>query len=428
MDIILENYLPIYNNTYESNFINNNVDISELIILPDMLIRQRFSNNVSKGLYILSRNDLNNFNNYNINLIDFFTITDTVFSSFYDNTLQYTYIYPLLLKKNTNEIIDMNLSQYEHDLFYPLFSIDNIILFITVFTIDENNNVKITIYGKKELLNDIEMRHNPRRLIDKFISGVMYLKIVNKYKYDIINNLNKSCNLEKNINLNINTNSNLLKYNLLNHQINDINSINEMEKKHFINIDVPNYINFNLNSESYILYMNNIYKTNNSTDICHNINKQIKVSGCLITSESGTGKSFPLLYKCFTNQNQLYKDCFNIKDACNYVYKKGVKKGENCKKKKINTKYCKEHENNLFFDKLPIELIKTPTNFFNITNRTIKTRASLLISPPHLIEQWYHECEKLFNLENKLIILVATSYQLNNLTIKDCMFADLIII
>lgn len=425
MDIILENYLPIYNNTYESNFINNNVNISELVILPDIFIRHRFSNNVSKGLYILSRTDLNNLNNYNINSIDYFTIYDNVFLSLYEYTMHNTYIYPLLLKKNTNEIIDMNLTQYEHDLFYPLFSMDTKLLFITVFTLDKNNNVIITIYGKTELINNLEHTRTQNRLIDNFKSGIMYLKMVDKYKYDIIKNLNKSCNIQKPINLNNNTLSNLLKYKLLNHQINDINAINDMENRKIFNINIPNYIEFDFNSECFLIYMSNIYKNNLTNS--NNVNKDINVNGCLITSESGTGKSFPILYKCFSNTGY-YTDCFNIKNVCNYVFKKGVKKGENCKKKKINTKYCKEHENNLFFDKQPIELIKTPTNFFNISNKKIKTRASLLISPSHLIEQWYNECEKLFNLENKLVILIATSYQLNNLTIKDCMFADLIII
>jgi hypothetical protein len=34
-----------------------------------------------------------------------------------------------------------------------LFSIDTKLLFITVFTLDKNNNVIITIYGKTELIN-----------------------------------------------------------------------------------------------------------------------------------------------------------------------------------------------------------------------------------------------------------------------------------
>ena len=97
MDIILENYVCIYEHKYDTNILNKDVNLNNLVIMTDNEVRRRFSNNVMNGIYILSRDDLNNFDNYNINNIDYLKLNNNIFSYFYEYTK--TYIYPLLIKK-----------------------------------------------------------------------------------------------------------------------------------------------------------------------------------------------------------------------------------------------------------------------------------------------------------------------------------------
>lgn len=455
MDIILENYVCIYEHKYDTNILNKNVNLNNLVIMTDNEVRRRFSNNVMNGIYILSRDDLNNFDNYNINNIDYLKLNNNIFSYFYEYTK--TYIYPLLIKKTINEIIDMNLTEYEQELFSPLFTILDESSNIQFISIIEGENdemsetIKLTIYIQKNILANLQelqenILYNRYRRTLSSIPGLIFLKMTEKYNFKNFKKLLQ--NTERIVHKNLDRkeiNDEKLKIKLLNHQKNDILEINdliELYNNHSYNINnnkleliLNDYNNINIDNKEYILRNNRIdlkeYINNNINNDINNdmfIKINLDIYGCLITSETGTGKTLPLLFKCFENES-IYKEYYTEKDTCNYVYKKGKFKGENCQKNKTNKKkYCKEHEDNLFYDKMPINIIKRPINFYDNNKKIIKTEASLILCPSHLIEQWYNEYLKFFENYNKNIIVVGTTYQLNNLTIKDFLFADLIIL
>jgi len=435
MDIILENYVCVYEHKYDSKILNTNVNLNNLVIMTDNEVRRRFSNNVTNGIYILAREDLNNFDNYNINNIDFLKIHNNIFSYFYEYTK--TYIYPLLIKRTINEIIDMNLTEYEQELFSPLFTIgdeNTNIHFISIIESENSENIKLTIYIKKNILNNLEelqenILYNRYRRNFSSIPGLIFLKMTEKYDFVNLKKIIK--NTERVVHKNLykeSINDDKLKIKLLNHQKNDILEINDLidlYKNNKLELTFHDYININIDNNDYIL-RNNKIELNLENNTLRKIN--LDIFGCLITSETGTGKTLPLLFKCLENESR-YKEYYNEENTCNYVFKKGKLKGENCKKNKINKKkYCKEHEDNLFYDKMPINIINRPIDFYDDNKKIIKTEASLILCPSHLIEQWYNEYLKFFENYNKNIIIVGTTYQLNNLTVKDFLFADLIIL
>ena len=435
MDIILENYVCVYEHKYGTKILNTNVNLNNLVIMTDNEVRRRFSNNVTNGIYILAREDLNNFDNYNINNIDFLKINNNIFSYFYEYTK--TYIYPLLIKRTVNEIIDMNLTEYEQELFSPLFTIgdeNTNIHFISIIESENSENIKLSIYIKKNILNNLEelqenILYNRYRRNFSSIPGLIFLKMTEKYDFVNLKKIIK--NTERVVHKNLykeSINDDKLKIKLLNHQKNDILEINDLidlYKNNKLELIFHDYININIDNNDYIL-RNNKIELNLENNTLRKIN--LDIFGCLITSETGTGKTLPLLFKCLENESR-YKEYYNEENTCNYVFKKGKLKGENCKKNKINKKkYCKEHEDNLFYDKMPINIINRPIDFYDDNKKIIKTEASLILCPSHLIEQWYNEYLKFFENYNKNIIIVGTTYQLNNLTVKDFLFADLIIL
>ena len=57
MDIILENYVCVYEHKYGTKILNTNVNLNNLVIMTDNEVRRRFSNNVTNGIYILAREE-----------------------------------------------------------------------------------------------------------------------------------------------------------------------------------------------------------------------------------------------------------------------------------------------------------------------------------------------------------------------------------
>jgi SNF2 family DNA or RNA helicase len=152
-----------------------------------------------------------------------------------------------------------------------------------------------------------------------------------------------------------------------------------------------------------------------------------------LISKIGLGKTIISLYNIFesayTNRAK-YEKFVSFSDKCNYMYKRGKKKGESCCKNVcLNELYCTEHKTSIFIDKRV--LIYQNTNEFKVENflenNLIKTNASLVICPNQLCDQWINEYYDKF-INDKRVILIVTRDQYNNITLGDILFADIIVV
>jgi SNF2 family DNA or RNA helicase len=177
-----------------------------------------------------------------------------------------------------------------------------------------------------------------------------------------------------------------------------------------------------------------------------------------IISNVGFGKTLIIL--CYILQD---KNTFNNfvefvdNDFCKYFYKRGIQKGNTCKKKKSkgtdssdNPQYCTEHSKTLFLDKritqyknldkfylyeyIDVQISRTSSETL-VGGRNprmyFKTNSSLIICPTHLCDQWateyYNKFTESFKGTGKRVLLVVTNDQFTNLTVGDILFSDIII-
>jgi SNF2 family DNA or RNA helicase len=164
-----------------------------------------------------------------------------------------------------------------------------------------------------------------------------------------------------------------------------------------------------------------------------------------IISNVGFGKTLIILCYILQNTNPFNNFVeFVENDLCNYFYKRGIQKGNTCKKKKckvtnnlVAPQYCTEHSKTLFLDKR-ITQYKNLDQFYlyeyvEIRNPRIyfKTNSSLIICPTHLCDQWateyYNKFTESFKSTGKRVLLVVTNDQFTNLTVGDILFSDIII-
>jgi SNF2 family DNA or RNA helicase len=159
----------------------------------------------------------------------------------------------------------------------------------------------------------------------------------------------------------------------------------------------------------------------------------IRFHGGNLVSEVGLGKTLVSLCHIFNQhkaKSSFYDGFVENGNNCCYVYKRGTKKGESCKHPmRDGSSFCKSHSNTPFIDKLPL-LYKNMENFHLsdfVKDGRIMTNASLVVCPNQLCEQWIQEARSKFT-KNYRTLLVVTRAQLENLTLGDILFADLVVI
>ena len=136
-------------------------------------------------------------------------------------------------------------------------------------------------------------------------------------------------------------------------------------------------------------------------------------------------------------ENKKTQDFYNpyveFSDNCNYFYKRGKNRGDNCLKRRVNDLYCKEHSKSIFIDKRSLKFCNLQNfdirNYIYVVddNEFIKTNASIIICPNHLCDQWVQEYYSKFN-NNHRVVLIVTGDQYSNITFGDLLFADIVVI
>lgn len=313
----------------------------------------------------------------------------------------------------------------------------------TIITILEKENERYYIrfyFNKKTIDRILEMKREPKYN--------MFLEMISlKIHEEILENSNKEIqslllpsesklfqNEDKKFVINKNVLKNTIK--LFNYQINDIQWMENIEQQIKLN---TNQINFKISQiksiyNEKLMYFNSSILPNikNNSDLY--TNKNIKYYGGNLISEVGLGKTIISLYHCLNSSEEnrkIYNNLVDFESKCNYMYKRGNKKGfscgDNCVEESL---FCKNHKNSLFIDKRVLKykhLYNFDTNNFITDSNLIKTNSCLIICPNQLCDQWVKEYYDKF-INNKRVLLIVTKDQFDNITLGDILFSDLVII
>jgi len=153
-----------------------------------------------------------------------------------------------------------------------------------------------------------------------------------------------------------------------------------------------------------------------------------------LVSKIGLGKTLISLYNILESSlktREQYDKFVTFSDKCNYMYKRGKKKGESCTKQITNATelYCQEHKSSIFIDKRVL-MYKNLDDFKVedfLEGNLMKTNASLIICPNQLCDQWVNEYYDKF-VNDKRVILLVTRDQYSNITLGDLLFADIVVV
>ena len=188
-------------------------------------------------------------------------------------------------------------------------------------------------------------------------------------------------------------------------------------------------------NDEFLLYKDSLYSGTTNIDN-YKLQVQFNYRGGNLISEMGLGKSLIMLYHIL-EENKKTQDFYNpyveFSDNCNYFYKRGKNRGDNCLKRRVNDLYCKEHSKSIFIDKRSLKFCNLQNfdirNYIYVVddNEFIKTNASIIICPNHLCDQWVQEYYSKFN-NNHRVVLIVTGDQYSNITFGDLLFADIVVI
>jgi len=174
------------------------------------------------------------------------------------------------------------------------------------------------------------------------------------------------------------------------------------------------------------------------------LEKNIRFYGGNLTSVMGLGKTIVALSHIFSDfsDRDLYDRFVSFEYSCNYMYKRGGKKGTFCHKPvRERSLYCKTHHMSLFLERRKTTLVHLeelnindfvacvdePTGTGFAKRNLLKSNGTLVVCPSHLCDQWIKEYYNKFTVE-KRVLLIVTKDQFNNLTLGDLIFADLVVV
>jgi SNF2 family DNA or RNA helicase len=314
---------------------------------------------------------------------------------------------------------------------------------------DTNDNYLINYYFKTSIIDSILAGKKKYQEVVLYDFITLTKKEINHAEcISVLQNINSPCknnSLLNNNNREFIIDSDILKpeVTLFNYQINDIiwmKSIQDNIKSKTNTFTHQFDKKIMLLDDKFVLLGNQIYP---SWIMQHtNIKEEliIKYYGGNIISEVGLGKTIVSLYHIFINSKSNkhhFNNFIKFSSNCNYIYKRGSRKGHSCLNNVSNTSnssksklYCKEHQNYLFVEKRVLEyknLNQFNTLDFISANGLIKTNASLVICPNQLCDQWVREYYDKF-VNDKHVVLIVTRDQFNNIKLSDILFADLVII
>lgn len=400
-------------------------------------------------LYIV---DINDIENYNSQYIDFINIPKTTYIS---QTVRFrswsieSIVYPYLNYKTLEQMQNETLKIVK--IKNPFLTKPKDILKSTVIILLEKSNDEyfINYFFNKKVIDKISnIKRDPKAyLFHNIISLQIKENILDDNEIQLNNLLESTEKFNVNDLDNFVCNKNILKTNikLFNYQMNDIQWMNQIENNIKSN---SNNITFTYSQikpilNDKLLYIDgsiipNITKTDENNNQDFSMKKSITYYGGNLISEVGLGKTIISLYHCLNSTNT-YREKYNKfvefnKSKCNYMYKRGNKKGNYCDNNSLNESlFCKEHKNSIFIEKRNIQYKNlftfNPKDFIiNKNNKNlINTNSCLIICPNQLCDQWVKEYYDKF-INDKRVILIVTKDQYDNLTLGDILFSDLVII
>jgi hypothetical protein len=303
---------------------------------------------------------------------------------------------------------------------------------------DLQNVYYMTYYINNKIINNIKNnKKDPKlSLLTSILISQKGIDIINKSKNilnEILNDVPCDNVTNDNVQIELELQKPILKDNvsLYDYQTGDINWMNGIENSVLANENTIEY-NYSLAYNVYdkfIAYNNTLFPIDINTN-SFMVTKSLKYYGGNIISEVGLGKTLITLYYILSKNKD---DCQFVEftNGCNYFYKRGKYKGENCKSNSINGElYCKSHKRTMFIDKRNTSLCNLENfniNDYIFNNKYIKTNSTLILCPNHLCDQWVQEYYSKFK-NNHRVLLIVTYDQYTNVTLSDLLFADIVII
>lgn len=403
-----------------------------------------------KKLYIIDVNDIPENMRDNGN---YFGIYDIPKTEYLDNYVRFYYyyseysVYPYLDYKSIDE---MNNDQYEIVKKYNYFikplpnNYTKSVIVARVEKVIENGSDPkyfMNYYVNNKVIENIKMNKKESRINNTVTHIFIQQKlneIFNKTNYSLSKIIDNLPIVKTDLRENLDVDLLLDTVSLYNYQLSDIEWMNKIESNVLDENNVVKYQYtpaYGVANNQFLLHNGNLFP--NYFDInTYNTSVEFRYYGGNIISEVGLGKTLIVLYHILKDNlktQDFYSRYVEFTDSCNYFYKRGKSKGENCIKKRFNEMYCKEHRRTPFVDKRCINFKNLDD--FDITNYIynkdskdyIKTNASIIICPNHLCDQWVQEYYSKFKNKHRLLLIV-TSDQFDNLTFGDILFADIVVI
>lgn len=171
-------------------------------------------------------------------------------------------------------------------------------------------------------------------------------------------------------------------------------------------------------------YMGNVVNEIN-THLVNNV-----IYGGFLINEMGLGKTIECLELiCQTAETNNY---INVIDdnKCHYFYKRGFQKAQYCIKNKRSKHFCAQHEKTPFLERLKYKVDKDLVEHdlkLDLNFNLFKSKATLIICPTQLCDQWVREYYNKFN-NDKIIYMITTYEVYQNITLAELLYADIIVI
>jgi len=398
-----------------------------------------------KKLYIIDANDIPEAYR-NSNYINMHNITKT---EYFDNYVRFYYyyqeysIYPYLDYRTIDEMKAEPIGVVSRHNSFIKPAPNNHTKAVLVARVEktmEGDNPKyfMKYYVNNKIIENIKLCKRECRT--NIITQVLVQQKLNELLNKNNNSLSSIINTVPTVLDSLNVDAGLLldTISLYNYQLADIEWMNKIEEDILNDNNIIKYKYtpaYGVLNNQFLLHNNNLFPNYFDINI-YSTSVEFKYYGGNIISEVGLGKTLVMLYHILKDNlktDDFYSRHVEFTDTCNYFYKRGKSKGQNCIKTKFNEIHCKEHRSTPFVDKRCINFKNLED--FDITNyicnkdskEYIKTNASIIICPNHLCDQWIQEYYSKFKNKHRMVLIV-TSDQFDNLTFGDLLFADIVVI
>lgn len=299
-----------------------------------------------------------------------------------------------------------------------------LVVYLTEEYIHDSYHYYINIFVNKQKLKELIVRPDYKLDVILDITKRQNLneleKELSSYIFELLNTNHINDN---NSNNNINANFELYDY-----QKKNINWMKRIEEgNNSVEYEVDYIHPLLSDANEYDVYKRIIINTN---EIPHFVEKKrLTLNGGVLMDEMGLGKTITCLSFLYSQKmNELNTSNSSLNTTlCNYKYKRGNLSNTFCSKKTVgDTLFCSMHKNT-FPNILRYDYTNKMDVPFQVVDNHLQTKASLIVCPSHLCDQWMNEI--LTKFQGKLnTIMISTIDHLINIDILDILHADIVIL